>query len=84
MGRSRKTITNTGMAARSGQLPEGERAEQKGQLGVRDGEVLWDPKYFPCALGSPEYMGEEPQKDGKANGAVPQGAGCRRRATGGL
>lgn len=60
MGRSRKTVTNTGMTARSGQLPEGERAEQKGQLGVRDGDVLWDFGYFPCALGSPKYMGEGP------------------------
>lgn len=74
MGRSRKTVTNTGMAARSSQLPEGERAEQKGQPGVRDGDVFWDPRYSPCALGSPKYVGEGPREDSKAKAAVPQEA----------
>lgn len=50
MGRSRKTVTNCGMAARSSQLPKGERAKQKGELGVRDGDVFWDPRYSTHAL----------------------------------
>lgn len=50
MGRSKKTVTNCGMAARSSQLPKGERAKQKGQLGVRDGDVFQDPRYSTHAL----------------------------------
>lgn len=59
-------ILSTGMAAWNGRLPEGKRAEQKGQPGVRN--VLWDRRYFPCAHGSPKYAGEGSQKDGKAKG----------------
>lgn len=49
MGRSRKIVRNSGMAAKSSQFPKGERAKQKGQLGVRDGDIFRDPRYFPCA-----------------------------------
>lgn len=73
MGRSRTTVRNSGMAARSSQLPRGETTEQKGQPGVRNGDVLWDSRYFPCALGSPEYVGEGLQKDGKAKGQFHRG-----------
>lgn len=31
------------------------------------------PGAFPCALGSPEYVGEGPQKDGKAKGQFHRG-----------
>lgn len=36
--------------SQNSQLPKGERAKQKGQLGVRNEDIFRDPRYFPRAL----------------------------------
>jgi len=80
VGRSRKTVTNAGMTARSGQLPERERAEEKGQLEVRDGDELWDPRYFHVLWDRQRTWERGHERTVRRRGLLHS----RQRATGGL